>query len=253
MSTCRRLTEVAILTLLAIAVVGTGSVAGDRVIASFASTSTAPSSDELRATLPFPIKEPAKPPAPRYLIGRLLKPIATPAGVVQATTPLGSPTWVLVVRRNHDRAQVLVPGMPHARLARIDVSDLSLRWTRISVTIDLSARRLEIKRGRQVAGRFRVAVGSSSTPTPIGRFFVTDRVHFPAGSIYGSFALGLAAHQTAPLPAGWSGGDQIAIHGTDAPSSIGQAVSLGCVRVGGRALTLLQRLVPLGAPVVIKA
>jgi lipoprotein-anchoring transpeptidase ErfK/SrfK len=251
-STWRRLAEVGILTLLAIAVIGTGSVASDRVIASFAAA-TAPSSDELRSTLPFPIKIPPKPPAPRYLIGRVLKPIATPAGVVQPITPLGSPTWVLVVRRNHDRARVLVPGMPNAKLARIDVRDLSLRWTRIAVSIDLSARRLEIKRGRKVAGSFRVAVGSLSTPTPIGRFFVTDRVSFPPGSIYGSFALGLAAHQTAPLPPSWSGGNQIAIHGTDAPSSIGQAVSLGCVRVGGRALTLLRRLVPLGAPVVIKA
>ena len=47
----------------------------------------------------LPMKLPDPPPAPRYLIGRVTRPIDTSAGVVQPTTPLGSPTWVLVLRR----------------------------------------------------------------------------------------------------------------------------------------------------------
>ena len=49
----------------------------------------------------------------------------------------------------------------------------------------------------------------------------------------------------------WTGGDQIAIHGTNEPASIGRAASLGCLRVGSRGLRVLERMVPLGTPVVI--
>jgi L,D-transpeptidase-like protein len=244
-----RLAGVATLALLAVVVLGTGSIRGDRVTATFAAGITPPA-DDLRALLP--VKPPSPPPAPRYLIGRVNRPIDTSAGVVQPTTPLGSPTWVLVLRRHGEHARALVPSMPHAAPVRLDLRGMTLHWTRVAISIDLSSRRLEIINGRKVVGRFRVAVGSPSTPTPTGRFFVTDRVTFPPGSVYGTFALGLAAHQTAHLPGGWSGGNQIAIHGTDAPSSIGHAVSLGCVRAGPHALRLLQRLVPLGAPVVIR-
>ena len=45
-----------------------------------------------------------------------------------------------------------------------------------------------------------------------GRYFVTDRVPVYVGSPYGSFAFGLSGIQP-NLPAGWSGGDQLAIHG----------------------------------------
>jgi lipoprotein-anchoring transpeptidase ErfK/SrfK len=125
------------------------------------------------------------------------------------------------------------------------------RWTQIHVTVSLHLMQLSVWRGRHVIGRFPMADGSSATPTPTGRFVVTDRVDFPAGSVYGTFALGLSAHQLHQLPAGWPGGNQIAIHGTNDPGSIGSSASLGCVRVGAAALALLKRTVPLGAPVVV--
>jgi len=246
-----RLAGVAVVALLAVVVpgvLGTGPTRGERVTASFAAGAT-PSAEGLRALLPMKLPDP--PPAPRFLIGRVNRPIDTSAGVVEPTTPLGSPTWVLVLRHHGDQARALVPSLPHAAPVRLDLRGMTLHWTRISVSIDLSQRRLAIHNGRRLVGTFRVAVGSPSTPTPTGRFFVTDRLTFPAGSVYGTFALGLAAHQT-HLPGGWSGGDQIAIHGTDVPSSIGHAASLGCIRAAPDALVLLRRLVPLGAPVVIR-
>ena len=101
-------------------------------------------------------------------------------------------------------------------------------------------------------GRFAIAAGGPSTPTPTGRFSVTDRVVFPQGSTYGTFALGLSAHQPNLIP-GWTGGDQIAIHGTSHPQTIGTYASLGCIRVSETALRVLRRTVPLGAPVTIRA
>jgi lipoprotein-anchoring transpeptidase ErfK/SrfK len=97
-----------------------------------------------------------------------------------------------------------------------------------------------------------VAVGGAVAPTPTGRFAVTDKL---AGarfaSSYGCCILALSAVQPNLAP-GWSGGNRIAIHGTDRPASIGQATSNGCIRAGERQMRELMRLVPTGAPVRIR-
>jgi lipoprotein-anchoring transpeptidase ErfK/SrfK len=84
----------------------------------------------------------------------------------------------------------------------------------------------------------------------VGEYFVTDRVPFSAGGPLGSFAFGISGIQPR-LPAGWSGGNQLAIHGTNDPWSIGRSASAGCVRVSE---TTLDRLIPLlvyGTPVIV--
>jgi lipoprotein-anchoring transpeptidase ErfK/SrfK len=68
--------------------------------------------------------------------------------------------------------------------------------------------------------------------------------------VYGSFAFGISGVQS-HLPLGWSGGNQLAIHGTNEPWSIGRSVSAGCLRVSEKALRKLKLLLRLGTPVVI--
>ena len=96
-------------------------------------------------------------------------------------------------------------------------------------------------------------IGRPSSPTPIGRFAVTDKLsgarYSPA---YGCCILALSAHQP-NLPAGWRGGDRIAVHGTNDPGSIGAAASSGCPRAGAADMRYLLRAVPLGAPVFVRA
>jgi hypothetical protein len=72
----------------------------------------------------------------------------------------------------------------------------------------------------------------------------------PAAIALGSFAFGISGIQP-HLPAGWSGGNQLAIHGTNDPSSIGTSASAGCVRVSEWALERFEPLLRLGTPVVI--
>ena len=62
--------------------------------------------------------------------------------------------------------------------------------------------------------------------------------------------LALSARQSR-LPPGWTGGDRIAIHGTNVPSTIGRALSTGCVHAADVDLRALLKLVPLGTPVTI--
>jgi L,D-transpeptidase-like protein len=75
-------------------------------------------------------------------------------------------------------------------------------------------------------------------------------VAFPRGGALGTFAFGISGIQT-DLPAGWDGGDQLAIHGTDDPGSIGTSASAGCLRVSERVLDRLRPLLQPGTPVVI--
>ncbi len=54
-------------------------------------------------------------------------------------------------------------------------------------------------------------------------------------------------------PAGWQGGNRLAIHGTNNPASIGVPSSAGCLHADAEDLKVLMRRVPLGTPVFIRA
>jgi lipoprotein-anchoring transpeptidase ErfK/SrfK len=160
--------------------------------------------------------------------------------------------WVRRVSRDGRYGLVGVPYAPTPASGWIRLRGLERSATRVRVLADLSEHRLTVRRGADVVFRTPAATGAPSTPTPIGRYFVTDRVPFPSGGSLGTFAFGISGIQPR-LPAGWSGGDQLAIHGTDDPSSIGRSVSAGCLRVSEAALARLRRLLRLGTPVIVQA
>ena len=117
----------------------------------------------------------------------------------------------------------------------------------MSLDVDLSTRLLRVHRGNRVTRSLRVGIGAPGTPTPVGRFAVTDKLDGAAFSpVYGCCILALSAHQT-HLPAGWTGGNLIAIHG----GSTAGAISNGCVHAATADLLYLMRVVPLGTPVVV--
>jgi lipoprotein-anchoring transpeptidase ErfK/SrfK len=119
----------------------------------------------------------------------------------------------------------------------------------VEVHADLSERRITVTKFDRVLFSMPAAIGSAGSPTPPGEYFVTDRIAFSGGYL-GTFAFGISGIQPR-LPAGWSGGDQLAIHGTNAPSTIGTPASAGCLRVSERSLDRLKPLLRLGTPVII--
>jgi lipoprotein-anchoring transpeptidase ErfK/SrfK len=167
---------------------------------------------------------------------------------------LGTPIVASVIERSSGGRYGRVP-LPYGGSAAtgwISLKGLARTFTPYSVRADLSRHLLTVfKLGRRVA-RFPVATGAATSPTPPGRYFVTDRVAVYAGSPFGSFAFGLSGIQT-NLPPGWSGGgDQLAIHGTNDPSSIGRSASAGCLRVSEAALRWLEPILRLGTPVDVE-
>jgi len=218
---------------------------------------------------PSPAERPPFTPAPRterplpegrYLTARLRAPTAlrrTPGGRAVARlgtrTEFGSPRVLGVTSRRDGWLAVVAPERPNGRRGWIPDRRVRLAATDLSVHVDRSARRLTLRRNRHVVRRFPVAVGRPGTPTPTGRFAVTDKLHPDrADSPYGCCALALSGHQTKLLP-GWPGGDRLAIHATPQVETVGRAASLGCMRGRERDIRALMRTVPVGTPVFVTA
>ena len=146
--------------------------------------------------------------------------------------------------------RVELPLRPNGATGWVRPGALDVQELRTRIVVDLSARRLTLfRRGRRVLTT-RVAVGSPATPTPVGRFYVNQRL-LPANpnGPFGPAALGVSAFSN--VLTGWAQGGPIGIHGTNEPWSIGRAVSNGCIRVPNRTLRRLFAAVPGGTPVVI--
>jgi lipoprotein-anchoring transpeptidase ErfK/SrfK len=95
-------------------------------------------------------------------------------------------------------------------------------------------------------------IGAPRTPTPLGTFFITDPVDLksnPNGA-YGAYALGLSGYSEVLFE--FAGGPgQIAVHGTNNPSQVGQDISNGCIRVPNDIILQIADQAPLGTPVII--
>ena len=171
--------------------------------------------------------------------------VARPTGPVQVfASPTGPSTLTLPPTTSFGSARALVVT------GRAD-GWLNVRTVTAEVTVDLSERSLQVLEAGTPVLQSAVAIGTAAAPTPLGRFFVVDKVDTgSSSSAYGPFALGLSGHSDVLDQFG--GGDgQIAIHGTDAPASIGAAASHGCLRVPNDVVTRLADLLPLGTPVLV--
>jgi hypothetical protein len=181
---------------------------------------------------------------------------AAPGGRVFAKlatrTEFGSPTAMWVARVAGQWLGVVSPQAGNNRLGWIRAADASLSRVDWQLQVSLSARRLTVLRGGRVLRRYTVAVGAPASPTPTGRFAVTDRLLTgdPAGP-YGCCILALSA--VAPhVIQGWSGGDRIAIHSTPETTSIGESVSHGCIRLTLAEGRWLINHIPIGTPTLIR-
>jgi lipoprotein-anchoring transpeptidase ErfK/SrfK len=148
--------------------------------------------------------------------------------------------------------RVQVPMRPNGATAFVAAAAVALYPVRARIEIDLSERRLTFFRDGRPRLTAPAAIGSASTPTPTGRYYVNQRLRAldPSGP-FGPGAIGISAFS--PALTYWTQGGPIAIHGTDYPASVGLAVSHGCIRVRNTVLRRLFRATETGAPVVIRA
>ena len=150
------------------------------------------------------------------------------------------PTWY----------RVQLPMRPNGSTGYVHAFAVWVARVRTRIEVDVSERRLTFYRGGRRVFTTRTAVGSSATPTPVGRFYVNQKLipSNPNGA-YGPGAIGISAFSN--VLTGWAQGGPVAIHGTDAPWSIGHAVSNGCIRLPNPVLRRLFRAAPTGTPVIV--
>jgi lipoprotein-anchoring transpeptidase ErfK/SrfK len=211
---------------------------------------------------PRPVEVPAAPHEravawrARSVTHRRLRVHDRPGGRVLARlgtrTQFGSPRVLGVAARRPGWVAVRTEALPNGRPGWVPARDVQLTPLRSVVEIDLSARRLLVRRDGKVRLRGRVAVGRPEHPTPTGTYAVTDRLRVPAGTPYGCCVIAISGRQP-HVPQGWIGGDRLAIHGTADPASIGTAASLGCMRAAETTMRRLMASLPLGTPVRIRA
>ena len=148
--------------------------------------------------------------------------------------------------------RVQLPRRPNGTQAWIPEAATELSSTGVRIRIRTRSHRVEVWRQGRLRASYRAAVGTGSTPTPIGHFAVQDPVPSTANqrSFLGPYILTLTAH-SAVLRSFMGGDGLVAIHGTNAPGLLGRAVSHGCVRVSNAAVVSLREVVAPGTPVVI--
>jgi L,D-transpeptidase catalytic domain len=172
---------------------------------------------------------------------------------ITAKTEWGSPRVLGVVEQRGGWLGVQAAELRNGEVGWVRRGNARVDCVEWSLHADLSKRMLFVRRDGRTVRKMRVAVGRPSNPTPKGRFTVTDKLRVTdRNSPYGCCVLALSGHQT-NLPDYWPGGDRLAVHATTDESSVGDDVSLGCLRtVSTRARWLIET-VPLGSPIFIRA
>ena len=146
--------------------------------------------------------------------------------------------------------RVQLPMKPNGATGFVRAGAVHLDTVPTRIVVEVAKRRLTLYRKAKPVLRATVAVGSPSTPTPTGRFYVNQRlVPADAGGPFGPGAVGISAFST--VLTGWTQGGPVAIHGTNEPWSIGHAVSNGCIRLPNATLKKVFRAALAGTPVII--
>ncbi|ARI77926.1 L,D-transpeptidase family protein [Halobacillus mangrovi] len=121
--------------------------------------------------------------------------------------------------------QIRIPGFP-------DPSEIPYK-----IDISLNQRKLRLYKNGALQKEYPIAVGKMLSGTPVGKYIIVNKAPNPGGP-FGTMWMSLSKQH-------------YGIHGTNNPSSIGKAVSKGCVRMYNRDVEELARTIPLGTPVSI--
>jgi lipoprotein-anchoring transpeptidase ErfK/SrfK len=184
--------------------------------------------------------------------------VETSAAVTKlsAKTEYGLPRTFLVTDQNSHPGwlDVLLPIRPNGASGWIKASDVTLGETDYEIRIELGAHKLTLLKLGQPVLDSGVVIGTDKTPTPVGKFYVTDPLdlHSQPNAGYGVFALGISGYSDV-LTSFKGGPGQIAVHGTSNPGQVGQNISNGCVRVPNDIIEKIAAQAPLGTPVTILA
>jgi len=129
------------------------------------------------------------------------------------------------------------------------------------ILLELGKRTISLREIGKVIGSWPVAIGDPSTPTPLGRFKLENKVINPIYQSTKSGRINPTVGPNSPLGDRWmgflqSGPNQYGIHGTPlawaSAVTSREAITNGCVRMLNEHIHQLFDLVDVGTPVIVQ-
>jgi L,D-transpeptidase ErfK/SrfK len=122
--------------------------------------------------------------------------------------------------------KIIIPGLP-------DPTTIPF-----SINVSLQKKSLSLYKNNELVKQYKIAIGRILHGTPPGKYVIVNREPNPGGP-FGSMWLSLSKKH-------------YGIHGTNNPASIGNAVSLGCIRMYNKDVLELSSIIPNGTAVTIQ-
>ena len=185
------------------------------------------------------------------------RPGAARVAAVRARTPFtGSQTVLPVLRKaagptGGEWLRVRLPARPNGSIGWIPADAGAADRTAWRIVIRRDERRAVVYAGGKARAGFSIVVGKPATPTPLGTFFVVDKLRVRAGTAGAPWALATSAYSDV-LQKYEGGRGQVALHGTTAMAGrLGTFSSHGCIRFAPSAITWIAHHVDAGTPIFV--
>ncbi|WP_073200515.1 L,D-transpeptidase family protein [Gracilibacillus kekensis] len=143
----------------------------------------------------------------------------TPLSVIISANPTINPNII------YPGQTIVIPGFPQPETIPYQIE------------VSVNNRTLRLLKDGVVQKQYPIAVGSILHGTPVGNFIIINKAPNPGGP-FGTMWMSLSK-------------EHYGIHGTNDPSSIGKAVSRGCIRMYNKDVEELASIVPIGTSVII--
>jgi hypothetical protein len=163
-----------------------------------------------------------------------------------------NPLVFVVTEDDGDWLRVLLQARPNHTEGWIHRSDVTLSETRTHIELVKSAFHLKAWDGDRLVAETNVVIGKDATFTPVGTFYIAEKIAKSAGGAYGPWILALNGYSES-LDSFDGGMPQLAFHGTNKPELIGTQASNGCVRMPDEIDQILADQMPAGTPITIVA
>lgn len=246
-----------VVALLAVAGVAGWALLRDDAKATPKKKAAAPTTAPTTTTAPAPVRAvTATQKVPEVTAYQDAVETSTPVTKLSDKTEYNLPRTYLVTDQSSRPGwlNVLLPIRPNGASGWIKASDVALGTSDYEIRVELGAHKLTLLKLGQPVLDSGVVIGTDKTPTPVGKFYVTDPLdlHSQPNAGYGVYALGISGYSDV-LTSFKGGPGQIAVHGTSNPGQVGQNISNGCVRVPNDIIEQIAAQAPLGTPVTIVA
>ena len=176
-------------------------------------------------------------------------------GRLTTRTPEGTTTLVPVFRRVERGGklwlEIGLPALPNGTtgwVPRQSTGGYGFVSTRLEIS--RAALRAVLYRGTKRIFSAPIGIGQTKWPTPPGRFIIRNKLTKYASPTYGPIAFGTSARSA--VLTDWPAGGFIGIHGTNQPQLVPGRISHGCIRLRNTDILKLERLMPVGTPIVVR-